>query len=57
LLPLAAFNKRSRVSFVLHAPLTGALHLIKGGSSKWIKDEFSATRGFAWQGGYADGIF
>jgi putative transposase len=33
--------------------LSDALHLMKGGSSKWIKDEFSGLRGFAWQDGYA----
>jgi REP element-mobilizing transposase RayT len=30
-----------------------ALQLLKGGSSKWIKDAFPNLRGFAWQDGYA----
>jgi hypothetical protein len=30
-----------------------ALQLLKGGSSKWIKDAFPNVRGFAWQDGYA----
>jgi REP element-mobilizing transposase RayT len=30
-----------------------ALQLLKGGSSKWIKDTFPNLRGFAWQDGYA----
>ena len=29
-----------------------ALQLLKGGSSKWIKDTFPKLRGFAWQDGY-----
>lgn len=29
-----------------------AIQLIKGGSSKWIHDEFPEHRGFAWQEGY-----
>jgi putative transposase len=29
-----------------------ALQLIKGGSSKWIHDEFPQHRNFAWQEGY-----
>jgi putative transposase len=29
-----------------------AIQLIKGGSSKWVHDEFPAHRGFAWQEGY-----
>jgi REP element-mobilizing transposase RayT len=30
-----------------------ALQLLKGGSSKWIKDALPDLRGFAWQDGYA----
>jgi putative transposase len=29
-----------------------ALQLLKGGSSKWIKDSLPQMRGFAWQDGY-----
>ena len=29
-----------------------ALQLLKGGSSKWIKDTFPKLSGFAWQDGY-----
>jgi hypothetical protein len=29
-----------------------ALQLIKGGSSKWMHDEFPQRRDFAWQEGY-----
>ena len=29
-----------------------ALQLLKGGSSKWIKDSLRQMRGFAWQDGY-----
>ena len=29
-----------------------AIQLIKGGSSKWIHDEFPQRRSFAWQEGY-----
>jgi REP element-mobilizing transposase RayT len=29
-----------------------ALQLLKGGSSKWIKDTLPQLRGFAWQDGY-----
>ncbi len=29
-----------------------ALQLLKGGSSKWIKDALPQMRGFAWQDGY-----
>ena len=32
--------------------LSKALQLLKGGSSKWIKDAFPGMRGFAWQDGY-----
>jgi putative transposase len=33
-------------------PVAKAIQLIKGGSSKWIHDEFPHLRGFAWQEGY-----
>jgi hypothetical protein len=29
-----------------------AVQLVKGGSSKWIHDEFPTRRDFAWQEGY-----
>ena len=29
-----------------------AVQLLKGGSSKWIKDTFPGMKGFAWQDGY-----
>jgi putative transposase len=29
-----------------------AAQLVKGGSSKWIKNEFPGKRSFAWQDGY-----
>ncbi len=29
-----------------------AVQLIKGGSSKWVHDEFASHRNFAWQEGY-----
>lgn len=32
--------------------VSNALRLLKGGSSKWIKDTFPKMRGFAWQDGY-----
>ena len=30
-----------------------AIQLLKGGSSKWIKETFPRMRGFGWQDGYA----
>jgi REP element-mobilizing transposase RayT len=33
-------------------PVAKAVQLIKGGSSKWIHDNFPAQRDFAWQEGY-----
>ena len=33
-------------------PIAKALQLIKGGSSKWVHDNFPAQRTFAWQEGY-----
>ena len=32
--------------------ISKAVQLIKGGSSKWIKEELPTMRGFAWQDGY-----
>jgi putative transposase len=32
--------------------ISKALQLLKGGSSKWIKDNLPGMRGFAWQDGY-----
>ena len=44
------------VHLLLGLPATMAVskaaQLIKGGSSKWIKEEFPDLRGFAWQDGY-----
>ena len=33
-------------------PISKAMQLIKGGSSKWIHDVFPTRRDFAWQEGY-----
>ena len=33
-------------------PVAKAIQLIKGGSSKWLHDNFPAQRTFAWQEGY-----
>lgn len=33
-------------------PVSKAVQLIKGGSSKWIGDKFPELRDFAWQAGY-----
>ena len=33
-------------------PISKAMQLIKGGSSKWIHETFSEQRGFAWQDEY-----
>ena len=33
-------------------PVAKAIQLIKGGSSKWIHDQFPEHRDFAWQEGY-----
>jgi putative transposase len=35
-----------------NVPLSEALQLLKGGSSKWIKSEFPSHRAFAWQDGH-----
>ncbi len=34
-------------------PIAKAVQLIKGGSSKWIHDNFSMLKLFVWQEGYA----
>jgi len=34
-------------------PVAKAVQLIKAGSSKWLHENFSALRNFAWQEGYA----
>ena len=33
-------------------PISKAMHLIKGGSSKWVHDTFPEHHAFAWQEGY-----
>lgn len=33
-------------------PIAKAIQLIKGGSSKWVHDEFAEQRDFGWQEGY-----
>ena len=33
-------------------PVAKAVQLVKGGSSKWLHENFSALRNFAWQEGY-----
>lgn len=33
-------------------PVSKAMQLIKGGSSKWINDNFTRRRDFSWQEGY-----
>ncbi len=34
-------------------PVAKAVQLVKGGSSKWVHDNFGPLRNFAWQEGYA----
>src|SRR5512144_2649881 len=34
------------------APVAKVLQLVKGGSSKWLHENFSSLRKFAWQEGY-----
>lgn len=36
-------------------PVSKAVQLIKGGSSKWVHDNFSSLKIFSWQNGY--GVF
>jgi putative transposase len=53
---LAIGGVEDHVHLLLSLPSTmavaKAIQLIKGGSSKWIHDEFPHLRGFAWQEGY-----
>ena len=53
---LAIGGVEDHVHLLLSLPSTTAiakaLQLIKGGSSKWIHDEFPHRRDFAWQEGY-----
>ena len=53
---LAVGGIEDHIHILLSLPSTiaiaKALQLIKGGSSKWIHDEFPAHRTFAWQEGY-----
>lgn len=55
--PIQIGGMPDHVHLVLGLPTTLSLsetaQLIKGGSSKWIKDEFPGMRGFGWQDGYA----
>ena len=53
---LAVGGTRDHVHALLSLPATiavaKAIQLIKGGSSKWIHDQFPKYRKFAWQEGY-----
>jgi putative transposase len=53
---LAIGGVEDHVHLLLSLPSTltfaKAMQLIKGGSSKWIHDEFPALQEFAWQEGY-----
>jgi REP element-mobilizing transposase RayT len=53
---LAVGGVEDHVHLLLSLPstmaLAKALQLIKGGSSKWVHDEFPQRRDFAWQEGY-----
>jgi putative transposase len=55
--PIQIGGMPDHVHLVVGLPTTlsmsEALHLIKGGSSKWIKEELPGMRGFAWQDGYS----
>jgi REP element-mobilizing transposase RayT len=35
-----------------HYPIAKAMQLLKGNSSKWIRETFPKMRSFAWQEGY-----
>jgi REP element-mobilizing transposase RayT len=54
---LAIGGVEDHVHILLSLPSTisvaKALQLIKGGSSKWVHDEFPRHHDFAWQEGYA----
>lgn len=53
---VSAGGVEDHVHLLLSLPKTldiaHAMQLIKGGSSKWIHEEFSDQRSFAWQEGY-----
>ena len=53
---LAVGGVEDHVHLLLSLPSTisiaKAIQLIKGGSSKWVHEEFSEYRSFAWQEGY-----
>ncbi len=53
---LAVGGVEDHVHLLLSLPSTmavaKAMQLIKGGSSKWVHDEFPERRDFAWQEGY-----
>jgi putative transposase len=53
---LAIGGVEDHVHLLLSLPSTlniaKAIQLLKGGSSKWIHDEFATRRTFAWQQGY-----
>ncbi len=53
---LAIGGVADHVHLLLSLPSTlaiaKAIQLIKGGSSKWVHEEFAMHRGFAWQEGY-----
>jgi len=40
------------ISLPAGIPVAKAVQLIKGGSSKWLHENFNALRKFAWQEGY-----
>src|SRR4051794_24602261 len=55
--PIQIGGMADHVHLVLGLPTTlsisDATQLIKGGSSKWMKEELPGMRGFGWQDGYA----
>jgi len=56
LVALAVGGMEDHVHILLSLPSTmaiaKAMQLIKGGSSKWVHDEFPTHKDFAWQEGY-----
>jgi putative transposase len=56
ILTLAIGGAAEHVHLLLSLPSTvsvaKAVQLLKSGSSKWIHEQFPASRGFAWQEGY-----
>lgn len=48
----AADHAHILVSIPPTVPISKAVQLMKGGSSHWLKTEFPALAGFAWQDGY-----